>query len=250
MNTWLSPEATCSGGLLVITPTLNERDAVAAFADAVLACEPSAHILFVDDDSPDGTGAVLDQLAKQDVRVRVLHRTAERGLGGSYVDGFLWAIPRGYTRVITMDADLSHDPYDIARLNAAVDEGADLAIGSRNVPGGRVEGWGLGRHLLSKGGSTYARELLALPIRDVTSGFKLYTRRALITLDPTTLRSNGYAFQIETLFRAWHRGLSMREIPIVFTDRRVGQSKMSARIFLEAVLYVPRGLIRRKVGLL
>ena len=246
----MPPEATSPGGLLVITPTLDERRGVVAFAAAVLASQPTAHLLFVDDASPDGTGELLDQLAVADPRVQVIHRSGERGLGASYVDGFLWAIPRGYASVVTMDADLSHDPADIARLQAAIAAGADIAIGSRNVPGGRVEGWGLGRHLLSKGGSAYARTLLGMPVRDVTSGFKLYTRRALVTLDPTTLRSNGYAFQIETLFRARERGLSLREVPIVFTDRRVGESKMSARIFLEAVLYAPKGLIRRKVGLL
>lgn len=248
-NTRLPSEVTTSA-LLVITPTLDERSTVAAFAEAVLAGAPAADVLFVDDASPDGTGAVLDELALHEPRIHVLHRVGRRGLGASYVDGFLWALRRGFTEVVTMDADLSHDPADIERLREAVRAGADIAIGSRNVAGGSVKGWGVGRHVLSKGGSAYARTLLGLSVRDVTSGFKLYSRRALVTLDPTTLRSNGYAFQIETLFRARERGLRLREIPIVFTDRRVGESKMSARIFLEAVLYAPKGLLRRKVGLL
>jgi dolichol-phosphate mannosyltransferase len=172
--------------------------------------------------------------------VSVLHRSGKLGLGTAYVEGFRWALARGYDAVFEMDADLSHDPRYVPAFVRALEAGADLVLGSRNVPGGGVEGWGLGRHVLSKGGSLYARTILGVGIRDLTTGFKAFSRRALQAIDIESLRSNGYSFQIETTYRALRAGLRVVEVPIVFVDRRAGQSKMSRRIFAEAVLEVWR----------
>ncbi len=225
--------------VLIVTPTYNERDNLTEFVGAVHAVAPGAHVLVVDDASPDGTGALGDALAAADAplggRLAVLHRPGKLGLGTAYVDGFRHALARGYDVIVEMDADLSHDPAYIPRFLEAIAAGADVVIGSRSVPGGGVEGWGLGRHLLSKGGSLYARTILGVGVRDLTTGFKAYTRRALAAIDPETLRSNGYSFQIETTYRALRKGMRVVEVPIVFVDRRAGRSKMSRRIFVEAI---------------
>ena len=226
--------------VLIVTPTYNERDNLAEFVAAVRAAAPSVDLLVVDDASPDGTGALGDALAAADPHVGVLHRAGKLGLGTAYVDGFRHAIARGYDVVFEMDADLSHDPAYIPRFLEAVAAGADVVLGSRNVPGGGVEGWGLGRHVLSKGGSLYARAILGVGVRDLTTGFKAYTRRALEEIDLGTVRSNGYSFQIETTYRALRKGLRVVEVPIVFVDRRAGRSKMSRRIFAEAITEVWR----------
>jgi dolichol-phosphate mannosyltransferase len=228
--------------VLIVTPTYNERDNLAEFLAAVHAAAPAAHVLVVDDASPDGTGALGDTLAAADEagRVAVLHRPGKLGLGTAYVDGFRHGLAHGYDVVFEMDADLSHDPAYLPRFLEAVAAGADVVTGSRNVPGGGVEGWGLERHVLSKGGSLYARTILGVGVRDLTTGFKAYTRRALEVLDLGTLRSNGYSFQIETTYRALRKGLHVVEVPIVFVDRRAGRSKMSRRIFAEAILEVWR----------
>jgi dolichol-phosphate mannosyltransferase len=226
--------------VLVVTPTYNERDNLPELLRAVHAVAPAAHLLVVDDASPDGTGALADAFAAEDPRVAVLHRPGKLGLGTAYVDGFLHALAHGYDVVFEMDADLSHDPAYLPRFLEAIAAGADVVIGSRNVVGGSVEGWGLGRHVLSKGGSLYARTILGVGTRDLTTGFKAYTRRALEAIDPATLRSNGYSFQIETTYRALRRGMRVVEVPIVFVDRRAGRSKMSRRIFAEAIAEVWR----------
>jgi dolichol-phosphate mannosyltransferase len=226
--------------ILVVTPTYDERDNLPRFVRAVLDVVPEANVLIVDDASPDGTGAVADALAAEDARVAVLHRPGKLGLGTAYVEGFSWARDRGYDVVVEMDADLSHDPKYLPAFLRAVAEGADVVVGSRNVAGGGVEGWGLGRHVLSKGGSLYARAVLGVGVRDLTTGFKAYTRRALDAIDVESLRSNGYSFQIETTYRALRKGMRVVEVPIVFVDRRAGQSKMSRRIFAEAVVEVWR----------
>jgi dolichol-phosphate mannosyltransferase len=226
--------------VLVVTPTYNERDNLAEFVGALHAAAPAVDVLVVDDASPDGTGALGDALAAKDSRIEVLHRAGKLGLGTAYVDGFRHALAHGYDVVLEMDADLSHDPVYVPRFLAAVAAGADVVLGSRNVPGGGVEGWGLGRHVLSKGGSLYARTILGVGVRDLTTGFKAYTRRALEVIDPATVRSNGYSFQIETTYRALRKGLRVVEVPIVFVDRRAGRSKMSRRIFAEAVTEVWR----------
>jgi dolichol-phosphate mannosyltransferase len=220
---------------LVITPTYDERDNLPRFVRAVNEAAPFADVLVVDDASPDGTGVIADALAARDARVRVIHRKGKLGLGTAYVAGFRYALTHGYDVALEMDADLSHDPRHIPELLRALDEGADVALGSRNVAGGGVEGWGVGRHVLSKGGSTYARTILGVRTRDLTTGFKAYTRRALEAIDVASLRSNGYSFQIETTYRALRRGLRVVEVPIVFVDRRVGKSKLSRRIFVEAI---------------
>jgi dolichol-phosphate mannosyltransferase len=226
--------------ILIITPTYNERDNLAELVSSVLATVPGANLLVVDDASPDGTGALGDELAARDARVRVLHRPGKLGLGTAYLEGFRLALAEGYDVACEMDADLSHDPRHLPALLEAIAQGADVALGSRSVPGGGVEGWGLGRHALSKGGSLYARTILGVGIRDLTTGYKAFTRAALEAIDLGSVRSNGYSFQIETTYRALRKGLRVVEVPIVFVDRRAGRSKMSRRIFAEAIVEVWR----------
>ncbi|MFW6067832.1 MAG: polyprenol monophosphomannose synthase [Myxococcota bacterium] len=226
--------------VLIITPTYDERENLPPFLQGLFAVVPEAHVLVVDDASPDGTGVLADGIAAEDPRVHVLHRAAKLGIGSAYLEGFRWGLERGYGVLVEMDTDLSHDPRYLPDMLDALDRGADLVIGSRNVPGGGVVGWGPGRHLLSKGGSLYSRLILGLGVRDLTSGFKMFRRRVLETVDLARVRSEGYAFQIELTFRAVRRGFRVAEVPIVFVDRRAGQSKMSRRIFLEAVRMVPK----------
>lgn len=221
--------------VLIITPTYNERDNLPVFLERVFAVVPSVDVLVIDDNSPDGTGQLADQIAARDARVKVMHRPGKLGLGSAYVAGFRQALASDYDVVFEMDTDLSHDPRYIPTFLAALDEGADIVIGSRNIPGGGVQGWGPGRHVLSKGGSLYARTILGLNVRDLTSGYKAFRRRALEAVDLDQVKSNGYSFQIEMTYRALRRGMRVREVPIVFVDRRAGQSKMSRKIFLEAV---------------
>lgn len=220
---------------LVITPTYNERANLEAFLAAVHGVAPEVDVLVVDDASPDGTGALADAIAARDPRVSVLHRPGKLGLGTAYLDGFRQGLARGYERFFEMDTDLSHDPRYLPDFFRALDAGADVVVGSRNVPGGSVEGWGLGRHVLSKGGSLYSRTILGVSVQDLTTGYKGFTRRALEAIDLAAVESNGYAFQIELTYRALRRGLRVVETPIVFVDRRAGQSKMSRRIFAEAI---------------
>jgi dolichol-phosphate mannosyltransferase len=220
---------------LIVVPTFNERDNLPILVDAVFAEEREANILVVDDASPDGTGVVADEMAARDPRVHVMHRTGKRGLGSAYVEGFQWGLQRDYGVFVEMDADMSHDPRYLPALLGALEDGADVAVGSRNIPDGGVEGWGIGRQFLSKGGSLYSRMVLGVSVRDLTTGFKAYKRSTLESIDLSRVHSNGYAFQIETTFRALCKGLKVVEIPIVFIDRRVGQSKMNRRIFLEAI---------------
>jgi dolichol-phosphate mannosyltransferase len=172
--------------------------------------------------------------------VRVMHRPGKLGIGSAYLDAFRWGITQGYDVLVEMDTDLSHDPKYLPAMLQALEGGADLVIGSRNVPGGGVDGWGLGRHVLSKGGSLYSRALLGLGIRDLTSGYKMFRRQVLEGIDMSAVESEGYSFQIELTYRAVRKGFRVAEVPIVFVDRRAGHSKMSRRIFAEAVLMVPR----------
>lgn len=224
--------------VLVITPTYNERENLHAFLDALFAVAPEVDVLVVDDNSPDGTGALADAVAAVDPRVHVRHRAGKLGLGTAYLEGFRWAIDNGYDVVFEMDTDLSHDPRYVPDFLRAIDAGADVVIGSRNIPGGGVEGWGPGRHLLSKGGSVYSRTILGLEVRDLTSGYKAFTRDALDRIDLGGVKSNGYSFQIELTYRAALRGMRVAEVPILFVDRRAGASKMSRKIFAEAVVMV------------
>jgi dolichol-phosphate mannosyltransferase len=223
---------------LVVTPTYNERDNLERFVSLVRTTFPEAHVLVVDDASPDGTGRLADALAEKDPMIRVLHRKGKLGLGTAYLQAFELGLAEGFDRFFEMDADLSHDPKYLPAFVAELDRGADVVIGSRNVPGGGVEGWGLGRHFLSKGGSLYSRTILGLTVRDLTSGYKAFSRRALEAIDLPSVRSNGYSFQIELTYRAILKGMKVSEVPIVFVDRKVGHSKMSRKVFLEAVAMV------------
>ncbi len=221
--------------VLIITPTYNERDNLETFLAQVFGVITEVDVLVVDDNSPDGTGQLADAIHDRDPRVQVLHRPGKMGLGSAYLQGFAWALERGYDVVFEMDTDLSHDPKYIPDFLRAIDAGADIVIGSRNIPGGDVEGWGVGRHLMSKGGSVYSRTILGITVNDLTSGYKAFTRRALQTIALNSVQSNGYSFQIELTFRAIRKGLRVAEVPIVFVDRRVGASKMSRAIFAEAI---------------
>jgi len=219
---------------LVCLPTYNEQDNVVPMTEAILAATPDVDVLVIDDNSPDGTGRLADGIAAREPRVKVLHRAGKEGLGKAYLAGFEWALGHGYELILEMDADFSHDPkYLPGMLEAA--RSADLVLGSRNIPGGGTVNWGVGRKIISRGGSFYARTILGIPVRDLTGGFKCFRRKVLESIDLPTVECSGYAFQIELTFRALRRGFRVVEFPIVFVDRRVGQSKMSKRIVLEAL---------------
>ncbi|MCC6749641.1 MAG: polyprenol monophosphomannose synthase [Deltaproteobacteria bacterium] len=229
-----------SDGILIIVPTYNERDNLGPITAQILEQLPEAHLLVVDDNSPDGTGELADELARADGRVHVLHRPGKQGLGRAYLAGFRWGLERSYEYLVEMDADFSHDPRYLPQLVARARAGADLVLGSRYAAGGGTENWGLVRQMISRGGSLYARTVLGVRVRDLTGGFKCFRRRVLETLDLEGVRSEGYAFQIEMTYRALKQGFRVEELPIVFVDRRVGQSKMSRKIFAEAVWMVWR----------
>jgi len=223
---------------LVCIPTYNERDNVETIARAALAADPRIDVLVIDDNSPDGTGAIADALAASDSRAHVLHRPAKQGLGLAYLDGFRWALSHGYSFILEMDADFSHHPRYLPVLIDRAEGGADLVLGSRYVAGGGTVNWGAVRKLVSRAGSLYARTILRLPQRDLTGGFKCFRRRVLESIDLASVHSTGYAFQIELTYRAIKKGFQVEEIPIVFEDRRVGQSKLSRGIILEALAMV------------
>ena len=230
----------------LVVPTYNEADNIEPLVRAVREHLPaSRRVLIVDDGSPDGTGEIADRVAAAHDDVEVLHRAAKGGLGPAYVAGFQRALAAGARLVAQMDADFSHDPADLPRLLAAL-EGADLVLGSRYVPGGGVTDWGPLRRMISRGGSAYARLVLGVGIRDLTGGFKVYRREVLEAIDLPSLAALGYAFQVETTYRALRAGFRVAEVPIVFRDRRVGQSKMSAGIVFEAATKVP--LMRARAG--
>jgi dolichol-phosphate mannosyltransferase len=229
----------------LILPTYNEAEnieAIVAAAGAVLAraARGGFRVLVVDDGSPDGTGEIADRLAAEHDWVEVLHRAEKNGIGPAYLAGFAHALERGAGYVMEMDSDFSHDPADLARLLQAIYSGADLALGSRYVPGGGVRDWSLLRRFISEGGSTYARWVLGLSVRDLTGGFKCFRREVLEAIHFDSVRSRGYAFQVELTYRAVRAGFRVVEVPIVFRDRQRGQSKMSWRIAAEAMWLVPR----------
>jgi dolichol-phosphate mannosyltransferase len=233
-----------SGEPWLILPTYNEAENVEPIVDAAggvlaRATAEGFRVLIVDDGSPDGTGQIADRLALQREWLEVLHRSKKSGIGPAYLAGFRHAMARGAGFLMEMDSDFSHDPADLARLLAAVRAGADLALGSRYVPGGGVRDWGLLRRLISEGGSMYARWVLGLRIRDLTGGFKCFRREVLEAIHLEDVRSRGYAFQVELTYRAVRAGFRVVEVPIVFRDRRRGQSKMSWRIAAEAMVLVP-----------
>jgi dolichol-phosphate mannosyltransferase len=222
---------------IVCLPTYNER---ANIEPMLRALSPlGVGVLVIDDNSPDGTGEIADRLAGELDFVSVLHRQRKEGLGPAYIAGFRRALADGADYVLEFDCDFSHDPTDVPRLIAACENGADLALGSRYVPGGGTRNWGLGRRFVSIGGSWYARTLLGVGVRDLTGGFKCYRRQVLERIDLDAVRSLGYAFQIETTYRAIRAGFTVVEVPIVFSDRTEGTSKMSRAIVLEAVGRVP-----------
>jgi dolichol-phosphate mannosyltransferase len=233
-----------SGEPWLILPTYNEAEnvqAIVAASGEVLAntAPEGFRVLIVDDGSPDGTGQLADQLAAQHPWVDVLHRSEKNGIGPAYLAGFRYALDRGAGYVMEMDSDFSHDPADLGRLLEAVYAGADLALGSRYVPGGGVSDWGLLRRFVSEGGSTYARLVLGLRVRDLTGGFKCFRREVLEAIHFDSVRSRGYAFQVELTYRATQAGFCVIEVPIVFRDRQHGTSKMSWRIAAEATWLVP-----------
>jgi len=229
----------------LVLPTFNEAGNIeaivaAAIAQLELCAEQGYRVLIVDDSSPDGTGELADALAAANEHVEVLHREKREGLGPAYLAGFRRALDGGAAYVFQMDADFSHDPADLGRLLAAIAGGADVAIGSRYVAGGGVVHWGLLRRIVSRGGCAYARWVLGLSVRDLTGGFKCFRREALEAINLDTVRSHGYSFQVELTQRALQRGCIVREVPIIFRDRRHGHSKMSPRIALEAFIVLPQ----------
>jgi len=233
-------------GAWLILPTYNEAENIDPIVRAARSRLRSGdHIVVVDDNSPDGTGRIADELAQELEDVEVLHRPGKLGLGRAYLAGFEHALANGAELVLEMDSDFSHDPADLPRLIHAAEDGADLVLGSRYVAGGSVTDWGLLRRLVSRGGSWYARVVLGVKVRDLTGGFKCFGRHVLESLDLDGVHADGYGFQIELTYRAIKSGFRVVEIPIVFRDRRVGQSKMNARIALEAVWKVPA--LRRPV---
>ena len=218
-------------------PTYDERENLEPITRAILQATPEVEVLVIDDNSPDGTGELADRLAAGEPRLHVLHRPGKAGLGKAYLAGFAWALEHGYELVLEMDADFSHNPSYLPRMLELAGE-ADLVLGSRNVAGGGTLNWGIGRKLLSRGGSLYARTILGVRVRDLTGGFKCFRRQVLEAIDLPTVECSGYAFQIELTYRALRKGFRVVETPIVFEDRRVGQSKMSRRIVLEAITKV------------
>jgi dolichol-phosphate mannosyltransferase len=236
---------------VICLPTYDERanlEPLARRLGEVLAQEGlDARVLVIDDRSPDGTGELADRLSAELPFLSVLHRTRKEGLGPAYIAGFRWALEQGAELVLQMDCDFSHDPADVPRLVAAAGE-ADLALGSRYVPGGGTVNWGRGRRAISRFGSFYSRAILGVSVHDLTGGFKCYRREVLETIALDRVRTKGYAFQIETTYRALAAGFTLAEIPIVFSERRAGGSKMSQGIVLEAMTKVPELRIRAALG--
>ncbi|GAA1262598.1 polyprenol monophosphomannose synthase [Sphaerisporangium rubeum] len=223
------------GRVLVIVPTYNERENLPVIAARLRAAVPEAHLLVADDNSPDGTGAVADELAAADDHVHVLHRPAKQGLGAAYLAGFAWGLAEGFDVLVEMDADGSHSPEQLPALLDALAAGADLVIGSRWVRGGKVVNWPASREFLSRGANTYARIVLGVPVRDTTAGFRAYRASTLEKIGLSDIQSEGYCFQVDLTLRTIRNGLRVTEVPITFTDRTVGASKMSRAIVAEAL---------------
>lgn len=246
------PAAPGSGGprAVVCLPTYNERENLEQMVAALGEVLDTARdrVLVIDDGSPDGTGEIADRLARELPWVSVLRRTVKEGIGPAYVAGFQQALADGAELILEMDCDFSHDPADVPRLIAAAGEGADLVLGSRYAPGGGTENWGLVRRVVSRGGCLYAQVLLGVRVRDLTGGFKCFRRSTLEAIDLGALSAHGYAFQIETTYRVLRAGLRVREVPIRFTERRAGSSKMTGSIVIEAMWKVPLLRLRALSG--
>jgi len=230
---------------LVIVPTYNERDNLPLIIERILAASPHTDVLVVDDNSPDGTGLLADELAAQHPEVNVLHRAVKDGLGGAYLAGFRWGLDKGYWALVEMDADGSHHPEELPRMIELL-AGHDLVMGSRWVPGGQVENWPLQRKILSKGGNLYTRIALGIDVRDATGGYRVFSADALRRINLDGVASQGYCFQVDLLWRALQVGLRVVETPITFTERIHGVSKMSGNIVSESLLRVTRWGIRRR----
>lgn len=238
-----------TGRVLVVVPTYNERDNLPLIAERIRAAVPEAHLLVADDNSPDGTGEVADELAAADDHIHVLHRPGKQGLGAAYIAGFRWGLAAGYDVLVEMDADGSHQPEELPKLLEAVADGADLAIGSRWVPGGKVVDWPARREFLSRGANVYVRLMLGLHVRDATAGFRAYRAATLEKIGLSDVDSQGYCFQVDLTLRTARDGLRVTEVPITFVERTVGTSKMSGRVVSEALwrvtLWGLTGLPRR-----
>ena len=232
--------------VLVVIPTYNERDNLGPIVRRLHAALPAVGVLVVDDGSPDGTGDLADELAAADDRIHVLHRTEKAGLGAAYIAGFRWGLERDYTVLVEMDADGSHAPEDLPRLLDALED-ADLVIGSRYVPGGRVVNWPKSREVLSRGGNIYSKLALGVRINDITAGFRAYRRRVLEKLELDGVASHGYCFQVDLTWRTVQAGFTVVEVPITFTEREIGTSKMSGSIVREALLRVTQWGLRHRV---
>lgn len=223
---------------LIIIPTYNEIENIKKLVTEVFTqVDAQTDILIIDDNSPDGTGDLADVLAEANARIKVIHRAKKLGLGTAYVTGFKYALEKGYEVIIEMDSDFSHDPKYLPIFQQEIEK-HDAVVGSRYIPGGGVVNWGLGRRVLSKGGSMYARMVLGIPFRDLTGGFNCWRRQVLESIGPDHLKSDGYAFQIEIKYKAHRLGFKIKEVPIVFEDRYLGHSKMNKKIVLEAMLRV------------
>jgi len=223
--------------LLVIIPTYNEVENIALLVAKVFSSVPNAHILVVDDNSPDGTAEAVEKIAATNPALHILKRSGKQGLASAYIDGFKWGIPRGYDIFLEMDADFSHNPEYIPEMLEQI-KSYDVVIGSRNIKGGSVEGWSALRNMISKGGSLYSRIVLSCPIMDLTGGFNMWRKTALEKIGLDNIISKGYSFQVEMKFKAYHYGCTVKEIPILFPDRKHGNSKMSKKIFIEALINI------------
>ncbi|HEV7973700.1 polyprenol monophosphomannose synthase [Amycolatopsis sp.] len=231
--------------VLVVIPTYNERENLGPIVKRLHTALPKVHVLVVDDGSPDGTGELADELSDADERVNVMHRTEKAGLGAAYVAGFRWALERDYATIVEMDADGSHGPEDLPRMLEALED-ADLVVGSRYVPGGSVVNWPKRRELLSRGGNLYSRVALGVKVNDITAGFRAYRREVLGKLDLDAIASHGYCFQIDLTWRTDEAGFEIVEVPITFTERAIGESKMSGSIVREAVIRVGSWGVKRR----
>jgi dolichol-phosphate mannosyltransferase len=232
---------------LVVTPTYNEAENIEKFIGQVLSQDPSVEMLIVDDNSPDGTAAIVERLMGKDPRVHILKRPGKMGLGTAYVDGFRYALARGYEFIFEMDADFSHNPEEVPRFLEKA-RSCDLVIGSRYTDGVRVVNWPIRRLILSYAANVYTRVVTGMPVKDATGGFKCFRRRVLESIDLDRVHSNGYAFQIEMNFKAWCKGFRLCEHPIIFVDRHSGESKMSKKIVYEAVFMVWKLKFRKITG--
>ncbi|MEV0349734.1 polyprenol monophosphomannose synthase [Nonomuraea sp. NPDC050680] len=222
------------GRILIVIPTYNERDNLPLITERVRKALPDVHVLVVDDNSPDGTGDIADELAGKDDHVHVLHRAGKEGLGAAYIAAFRWGLDEGYNVLVEMDADGSHQPEELHKLLEAVSDGADLSIGSRWVPGGKVVNWPVSRELLSRGANIYTRLMLGMSVRDATAGFRVYRAATLEKIGLADVESQGYCFQVDLTLRTTRHGLRVVEVPITFVERTVGTSKMSSRVMAES----------------